>query len=150
MKIEIQNKPISIELMQVPDLNFGQFQRWKNHEQITYQLEIETSAFITLIEAYFNEFRATEIEDDDVLGLEELIAYKNLGFPTLTEMLTNHKEILCDVLIFNAYEILHLLFKEQLSAKEKYFYSVNSIDAIHFKKSNVLLTGICFLVKRNQ
>ncbi|MFN0729263.1 hypothetical protein [Polaribacter gochangensis] len=150
MKITIQNKPISKEFLQVPEFNFGQFQRWKNHEQITYQLEIETSAFITLIEAYFNEFRATEIEDDDVLGLEELIAYKNLGFPTLTEMLTNHKEILCDVLIFNAYEILHLLFKEQLSAKEKYFYSVNSIDAIHFKKSNVLLTGICFLVKRNQ
>ncbi|WP_347174378.1 hypothetical protein [Polaribacter uvawellassae] len=148
MKIEIQNKPISIELMQVPDLNFGQFQRWKNHEQITYQLEIETSSFITSIENYFKEFRAAEIEDDDVMDLEELIAYKNLGFPTLTEMLTNHKETLSDLLIFNSYEILHLLFTEQLSDKEKYFYSVNSIDTICFTKSNVLLTGICFLVKR--
>ncbi len=150
MKIKIQNKPISKEFLQVPEFNFGQFQRWKNHEQITYQLEIEISAFITLIETYFNELRATEIEDDDVLDLEELIAYKNLGFPTLTEMLTNHKEILCDLLIFNSYEILHLLFTEQLSAKEKHFYSVNSIDTICFTKSNVLLTGICFLVKRNQ
>jgi hypothetical protein len=148
MKIKIQNKPKSIELMQVPDLNFGQFQRWENHEPITYQLEIEISSFITSIETYFNEFRAAEIEDDDVMDLDELIAYKNLGFPTLTEMLTNHKEILSDVLIFNAYDILHLIFTKKLSVKEKYFYSVNSIDTIHFSKSNALLTGVCFLVKR--
>lgn len=148
MKIKIQNKPISIELMQVPEFNFGQFQRWKNHEQITYQLEIETSTFVTLIETYFNEFRAAEIEDDDVMDLDELIAYKNLGFPTLAEMLTNHKETLSDLLIFNAYDILHLLFTEKLSAKEKYFYSVNSIETLNITKTAVLITGICFLVNR--
>jgi len=148
MKIEIQNKPIAIELMQVPDFNFGQFQRWKEHEPLVYQLEVDTPAFVKIIKKYFNEFRKAEIEDDDVMDLEELIAYKNLGFPTLTEMLTNHRETLSDLLIFNSYEILHLLFTEQLSAEEKFFYSVNSIDAICLTKATVVIKGICFLLKR--
>jgi len=125
MQVKIQNKPIDIELMQVPDLNFGQFQRWKEHERLVYQLEVETPIFVNIIEKYFNEFRKAEIEDDDVMDLEELIAYKNLGFPTLQEMLTNHKEILADLLIFNSQEVLQLLFNKDLTSAAKRLYSVN-------------------------
>lgn len=148
MQVKIQNKPIAIKLMQVPDLNFGQFQRWKEHEPLVYQLEVETPAFVNIIEKYFNEFRKTEIEDDDQMDLEELIAFKNLGFPTLQEMLTNHKEILADLLIFNSQEVLQLLFNHDLTSAAKRLYSVNSIDTIFITSNSVDVSGICFLVKR--
>ena len=146
MQIEIQNKPISKELMQVPDFNFGQFQRWKNHERIEYQLEIEISSFIHLIEDYFNEFRAAEIEDDDTMDLEELVAYKNINRPTLDELLKQHQAVLCDLILYNSYDILHLLLNEKQSKAKKYFYSVNSMDSIRFTNSRVLITGVCFKV----
>lgn len=149
MQIEIQNKPISIELMQVPEFNFGQFQRWKNHEQIKYQLEIEISSFFNSIESFFNEFRMAEIEDDDTMDLAELVAYKNINRPTLDELLEKHQTVLCDLILYNSYDILHLLFNEQLTKEIKYFYSVNSIDAIRFTNSNVLISGICFLINRS-
>lgn len=149
MKIKIQNTVYSNALFQVPEFNFGQFQRWENHEKITYQLEIDLADFIKIIQSFFSEFRASEIEDDDPMDLTELIAYKNLGSPTLAEMLTNHKEILSDLLIFNAYDILHLLMKEKLPIDNQYFYSVNSIDEINLTKTNVLIEGICFLINRS-
>lgn len=148
MKIKIQNTVYSNALFQVPEFNFGQFQRWENHEKITYQLEIDLADFIKIIQSFFSEFRASEIEDDDPMDLTELIAYKNLGSPTLAEMLTNHKEILSDLLIFNAYDILHLLFKEQLPKDCSHFYSVNSMNEISFTKTTVVINGICFFVKR--
>lgn len=147
MKIKIQNTLCNNSLFQVPDMNFGQFQRWENHEKINYNLEIEISSFVNSIETYFNEFRKSEIEDNDPMDLKELIDYKNLGFPTLTEMLTNHEEILSDLLVFNAYDILHLLLKEKLPKDCNHFYSVNSIGEIRFTKTAVLIKGICFLVK---
>ena len=148
MKVSINCTPIHLGLMQVPDFNFGQFQRWKNHERIIYQIEIEISSFVNLIEGYFNEFRTTEIEDNDDFDLTELISYKNLGYPTLTEMLTNHQEILSDLIIFNSYEILHILLSEKQLTEAKHFYSVNSIDTIRFINSNVLITGVCFKVSK--
>ena len=150
MKIKIQNTLCNNSLFQVPDLNFGQLQRWEKHEQLTYKLEIELSDFVNKIQPFFNEFRTSEIEEDDVMDFTELIAYKNLGFPTLTEMLTNHEELLSDLLIFNAYEILQVLFEEQSLNESNYFYSINSIDEIDFTKTEVLIKGICFKVVRDK
>jgi len=63
-------------------------------------------------------------------------------------MLTNHKEILSDLLIFNSQEVLQLLFNHDLTSAAKRLYSVNSIDTIFITSTLVDVSGTCFLVKR--
>ena len=148
MKFEINHIAIKAELMQVPDLNFGQFQRWKEYQPITYKIELALSDFTNKIDAFFNEFRVSEKEDDDPMGHIELIAFKKANWPTFEELQNNDQNLLSDLLTYNAYEILQLLLKEKLPIDTKSFYSVNSIDRIDFTKSTVVVSGICFLVNR--
>lgn len=150
MNIKINNIVISNDIVQVPEFNFGQFQRLIDYEKIAYEAIIDKYVFIQKIAHFFSEFRLSEIEDDDVIGYEELIAYKNIDRPTLKNLLKHHQEILISLIQFNDYDILHLLFDVKLPESYPYLYLLQSLDTIVFREESVVLKGISIKVDRNK
>mgnify|MGYP000091353782 CR=1 FL=1 len=148
MKIKVNNIDVKKELMQVPDLNFGQLQRWENHDSLNYHLEIDLTIFLDSIREFFTEFRDSEIEDNDPMDLEELISYKKLNWPTLDELVEKNLIVLSDLMKYHAYDVLHLILKEKLSTTYSYFYSVQSIHTFIIKGDIVFIKGLCFIVNR--
>ncbi len=147
MKIVLKNKKTDTSLFTVPEFNFGQFQRWKNVERLTYVLEIKIKEFIENFSEYFFEFRKAEILEDDCYDLEELIAYKNAGRPTLENLLNSNLPLLIDLMIYHQYELLHSII-DSSSTVDTFFYSINSIDKVEFTEDKIYLEGICFRVDR--
>tara|TARA_R110002051_G_scaffold44919_1_gene90783 strand:- start:81 stop:527 length:447 start_codon:yes stop_codon:yes gene_type:complete len=147
MKIVLKNKKTDTSLFTVPEFNFGQFQRWKNVERLTYVLEIKIKEFIENFSEYFFEFRKAEILEDDCYDLEELIAYKKAGRPTLENLLNGNLPLLTDLMIYHQYELLHSII-DSSSTVGTFFYSINSIDKVEFTEDKIYLEGICFKVDR--
>jgi exonuclease I len=149
MKVSINHKPVIANLIQVPEFNFGQFQRLTDYKKIAYEAIIDKSEFIQKIADFFTEFRQSEIEDDDVLDHEELIAYKHIRRPSLNELFENHSSVLKQLIHFNDYDILHLLFRYKLPENCTSFYLIQSLESIVFNEDHVVLHGVCVRVDRN-
>ena len=147
MKIALKNKKTATLVFTVPEFNFGQFQRWKNVERLTYVLKIHIKEFIEKFSDFFSEFRKDEISEDDCLDLEELIAYKNAGRPTLLNLLNSNLPLLADLIIYHQYELLHSII-DASSSVGNLFYSINSIDKVAFMENKIFLEGICFEIDR--
>jgi len=146
MKIALKNKKTDTLVFSVPEFKFGQLQRWKNFERSTYVLEINSKEFTEKFSKFFFEFRKDEIEEEDCLDLEELVAYKNAGRPTLKNLLNNNLPLLADLIMYLQYELLHLIIDAPNVGK--LFYSINSIDKVAFSETKILIKGICFKVDR--
>ena len=146
MKILLENREIATDLFQVPEMNYGQMQRWKDHSPLQYSIEIETTLFLERFEAVFSEFRENELEEEDDCNLPELIHYRKAGRPHLKELFYENTSLLKDLLIYHQYEILHLIIRNPIVGS--LFYSINSIDDFEFKSKTIVFSGICFKVVR--
>jgi len=143
MEVFVENKRIETSLLQVPTMNYGQMQRWEDFVPLQYIIEIKEELFLQKINDFFVEFRASEIEDDDTEEFPELIAFKNVGWADLSELINNHTTVLKGLLIFNQYEILHRII--QLPQKRNnYYYSANSVVEVLFEDKIVKIKGVCF------
>ncbi len=146
MNTTVNNITINSELLQVPDLNFNQPQRWGNKKQYRYQIIIEKDVFLEKTNNFFSEFREAEIEEDDVMEHKELIAYKNINRPDLTTLLNKHLEILRMLIHYNDHEILELLLDKKLPIDCKMLYSVQSMNKVSFEENRICIEGVCFQV----
>lgn len=143
MEVFIENKRIETPLLQVPTMNYGQMQRWEDFVQLDYVIEIKKELFLEKINDFFVEFRASEIEEDDTEEFPELIAFKNVGWADLSELVKNHTIVLKGLLLFNQYEILHRIIQRPKKSND-YYYSANSVVEILFEDEIVKIKGICF------
>jgi len=143
MNVLIENRKIIPELAQVPEMNYGQMQRWQDFVQLHYSIELTTKLFIEKMDDFFSEFRDAEIEDDDTDDFPELTAFKKAGWPDLNQLAKDHQAILKDLIIYNQYEVLHLILKRPVT-NHNYYYSVNSVDEVIFENDMIKLIGICF------
>jgi succinate dehydrogenase flavin-adding protein (antitoxin of CptAB toxin-antitoxin module) len=150
MNIKVNNSVVSNEIVLVAEFNFGQFQRLTNHEKIVYEAMMDKSVFIQKIADFFTDFRQSEIEDDDVMDHEELIVYKNIGRPSLEELFKNHSNVLKQLIHFNDYDILHLLFRYKLPENCTSYYLIQSLETIIFNEDQVVLQGVCIRVDRDK
>ena len=146
MKIKLLNTNSKNQVFSVPEFNFGQFQRWKENEPFKYSLEIDKFKFIEIFSSEFKEFRDNELLENDCFGIEELVAFKKNGSPTLEELFNKNLTLLKDLLIYHQYEILHLLIKQNNLGSN--FYSINSIDKVIIKEKQIYFEGVCFEVNR--
>lgn len=143
MQILIKNIKNKAELLQVPTMNYGQMQRWQDFEPLHYIIEITKEQFIEKTASFFAEFRDCEIEEDDTDDFPKLIAFKNAGWPDLNELTKKHTTVLEGLIIYNQYEILHLIV-EHPETNNCYYYSANSIDEVSFEGEMIKIKGICF------
>lgn len=148
MNIFIDNKQILTELASVPEMNYGQMQRWKDAIPLNYSIEMTLELFIKSISAFFSEFREAEIEENDTYGFPELIAFKNAGWPNLDQLVKEHIDLLKVLIIYHEYEILHCI-TQTASIVHNYFYSINSVEEVVIENKTITLKGICFKVIRN-
>ncbi len=147
MLIRLKDKILENSLFTVPEFNFGQLQRWKGKERLSYSLELESSVFISKIEKMFASFRENEILENDTFDLEELIAYEKAGRPTLLELFDKDIALLKILIIYHSYDILHLIIEQQTVGK--LFYSINSLDEVLLIDNKIVLKGICFEIRRD-
>jgi hypothetical protein len=143
MDVLIENRKILTELAQVSTMNYGQMQRWQDFVPLHYSIEMAKELFTKKITSFFAEFRDAEIEEDDPDDWPELIAFKNAGWPDLSELTKEHPAILSDLIIYHQYDILHLII-ERPATRHNYFYSLNSVDEVLFENEMIKLKGICF------
>jgi len=143
MDVRIENRKITTELAQVATLNYGQMQRWHDFVPLHYSIEMAKELFIEKITSFFAEFRDAEMEEDETNDWPELIAFKNVGWPDLSQLAKEHTSILSDLIVYHQYDILHLII-ERPASKHHYFYSLNAVDEVLFENEMIKLKGICF------
>jgi hypothetical protein len=123
-------------------MNYGQMQRWEDFVPLTYSIAVPITSFSSKIECFFEEFRQTEIKENDVEDFAELVEFKNAGWQSLKHLTDNNPDLLARLVRYNDYDILHLLLDS--SQKRDYYYSVNSIEEVKFSNSKILISGTCF------
>ena len=143
MKVWVENKPVNPELLQVPTMNFGQMQRWTDFVELHYSLQIEKTVFVSKTSAYFEDFRQSEMEEDDTEGYPELKAFKQANWPTLEAMVSEYTGVLAGLIRFNDYDILHLIIP-YTKTRYNYYYSANSINEVIIEGEHIIIKGICF------
>ena len=70
MKVTIDHIAIRTELMQVPDLNFGQFKRWESHQPKTYRLEVDIVNFRKRVNVFLMSLGALKLKITTLWGLQ--------------------------------------------------------------------------------
>ncbi len=149
MEVSVQGRDIPNCQIAVPTFNFGQFQRWPNHEKLKYALKMGQSYFYNKIATYFEMFRIAEIEENNPEDFPELIDFKSLDWPQYQELLKRKPSLLEALLIFNDYDILHLVLPYDPKIRtHQTFYSIQSLDHIVFSEGYITLNGLCIEVQR--
>ena len=143
MKVLIQNKAIKSGLLQVPNMNYGQMQRWQEFVPLQYEIEMSLKLFTQAIAKYFATFRKNEIAESDAFDFPELKAFKNANWPTLKELVKENKEIFEDLIIYCEYDIMHLIVEHPVPSSN-YYYSANSVDEVQIDCNVIKLKGTCF------
>jgi len=128
----------------LPAMNYGQLHRWIGQKPLPYQIEFEKDTFLEKIADQFEFFRKEEMADNDPEGFEELVAFKMLGWPMLTELANQHPDLLSKLILFNDYDFLDQLWN--LKDEGQSVYSVHSLDHVAIQDSSVMLEGRCLRV----
>ncbi|RNC87220.1 MAG: hypothetical protein ED556_07315 [Winogradskyella sp.] len=145
----VQNSIVDRTQIFVPTFNFGQFQRWVGHDKLNYKIELNFNDFIDLISEYFENFRQAEMQDDDQEGFDELIKFKQLGWPTLDVLKKTDLDLLFRLIKFNAYDMLHsvLPYIEETKTTNT-LYSIQSLEELDLDDGLISITGVCFKIER--
>lgn len=109
MIVEIDDRSVNSELWQVPDMNFGQMQRWTESVSLEYSLATSTVLFLEKTVDFFERFRKEEIADDDTYDFPELAEYIQQGWSPIKTVLDQQLDLFVDLVQFNDYEILQRL-----------------------------------------
>lgn len=144
MTTHVENKEVLPNKLIVPDMNYGQLNRWKNRKKLKYVLEFSKQEFLQKTSNFFSDFRKFEIEDNDPDDIQVLLEYKNAEYPQLDALISQYQNILKELVKYNDYELLHLLV--EYNTPSEYFFSLNSINEVFITDENIILTGICFRV----
>lgn len=143
MYVLVHNQKIVEAHFQVPSMNYGQLQRWKDFVPLRYSLSLSIHQFRKDFAAYFQVFRTTELEEDDPDGIAALVDYKAIGRPGLDQLIKAHKPILSSLLIYHQYELLQALI-QPICLPLDFYYVVNKIDVVDIFNEAITLQGICF------
>ncbi|MCO6360860.1 hypothetical protein [Roseivirga pacifica] len=145
MKVLVHGISDRVDKLQVPAMNYGQLQRWSEHNKLPYSIELLCEELLNTCSKFFEQFREEELADDADEGFAELAEWKASGWPTLPEMLESHPALLEKLIVYSDLEILNILLKT--ASVESPFYIVNSLDEAIINEEKITISGICFEVK---
>ena len=145
MKVLVHDISDSVDKLQIPAMNYGQLQRWSEHNKLPYSIELSCEELLNTCSKFFKQFREEEIADDADEGFAELAEWKASGWPTLPEMVKSHPALLEKLIVYSDLEILNVLLKT--ASVESPFYIVNSLDEAIINEEKITISGICFEVK---
>lgn len=143
MRWLIEDLPVEPGIIGPPAMNFGQHHRWKDLPSLPYRCELSLEEFVGHIEEPFAGFRACELGEEEDNGEEVLIAYREAGFPELSALLTDNRPLLSEVVRWLDLDLLNSMSVARVAGAPLY-YSVNSLDSVHFTANKVVLEGIAY------
>lgn len=143
MKAIVDSELVNPGLLQIANMNYGQFQRWTEFVPLEYKIEVDLESFLNQIREYFANFREMEIEEDDTEGFPELERYKEVGWLELDELAKKYPEVLADVIKYEDYDILHHIVMRPVPVSD-YYYSLNSVEKVQVRNDVISICGVCF------
>ena len=134
-----------------PSMNYGQLWLWKECRKLQYRYQFSTIEFSKKVSEEFERLRIEVAEDmshhaEDWIE-PEFVRFQQLGFPTYSNLLRDHPELLSAILLWDDLTFLNRLHDFDRSADFSPFYSINSMDYCKIGIDTCEIGGIAFETK---
>ena len=136
MNFKFNNLDANVSTVVCRELNFGQ-DRFNEH-LCPYELHVNKIELIKVYGEDYERWNRELKEDDAVCNDEEPVELKNLGYPSLIDMIENHPVALGKVALrFLGHDMLIRLLFNSLDMR----YAVTSLDSVDVKDDLIIFSG---------
>ncbi len=141
MICRIDGQPVAAAAITYRDLGFGQPVELPLHD---YQIVYDRKEFTDLLAADYVELRDDQKADDEATGDPWPRYFRELGYPSLEELL-GHPGYLEDTVSRYLWDdLLSLTFPAKPGAETSWKWVINSIDKVEVKNQSVVIRGKVF------
>lgn len=144
-KFSIGKDQFNIDNVGIAEMNFGQLNRHKQTELISFKIQITKNHFISNLKPFFENL-AEESRKEQSTGIkneiEELNEYINLGFPKVESLLDDYPFAFSALMDVFGYDVLIEFFSTQRVQEKPIRHLIVFVESFEVMEA-VEVTGLC-------